>query len=185
MPLFPKTTEPFDVTLDCDDGDPKAVFTIRPLTYIEVAEAKAAAGKMPWKGTSVSNQVHIDGLKARLEAMMHLRPDLQHLPAPQVLEQMTDSERDMFEAQVAAAVAAIYARLSDEDLQAVDAAESWYLAHQGEIVRRGVLKVNGEAVDVLAAIESIQPASLARRVLAELAEKVKEAGSLSHEGKAE
>ena len=158
------------VTLKCDDADEggKTRFTLRPLTGPQLAEARAAAGSMPWRGKRVIDEVNSAVADteetARKAAGVDGKTPISDLP---------QSARDGIGKMCARVQTEAFAELDPADVEAADLAGVWMARLNLEFAVRALVAVDGAAVtDAAATLASVQPASLYASVVSELASHV-------------
>jgi len=190
--------QPVDVTLECDPGEPVITWTLRPLTGVELARARQAAGPPPIRGRIVMRRVAAEVLDAQ-SADLNIGKQF-HDRAGEAchgavvwsdksgrflaVDMASDARPKTFKSLEVrhvgdGALTPEPMTHSDRAMAALNAADAkdhhdgqaWMMRHHEQIAAAALVSVNGEDVsDPLDVLAAIRPAALYEEAVRELSE---------------
>lgn len=173
--LFQKSNETIDIKLECDPSPPdeKTVFSIKPVSHLDLKEAKHSAGKLPFDAMKTRERVTSESLKASKAAVAKIRPDLKDLTYTEALMKLKEDDFLLLNEELRGVGVT-----TQEEFDALQEVGEWESRHDLEVVRRGVVRVSGEECDIAEMLLQLPP-SLYPKVVSELASKVREVSELT------
>ena len=185
--LFAKSSDLIPIKLLSDEVpvEEKTIFKIKPISALDIREAKAAAGKFPFEAATkrtVKAKEYFDMLRS---AFAEVKPDILYTSYEDAVNQLSDEEKTKF-----------FQVLSDRSSTVHTTAEEWEMDksyaewdenYALQLCMIGIKEVDGEKVssEHIKELLLTLPLSKFSPIVKELSSKILEVSELSPAGKLE